>query len=29
MRSLIKEVPDGTYTGKALVEDAGHGYRRS
>jgi N-methylhydantoinase B len=26
MRSLIKDVPDGTYTGKALVEDAGHGY---
>ena len=26
MRSLIKEVPDGTYTGKALVEDAGHGF---
>lgn len=25
MRSLIKNVPDGTYTGKALVEDAGHG----
>ncbi|MFP6758724.1 MAG: hydantoinase B/oxoprolinase family protein, partial [Alphaproteobacteria bacterium] len=26
MRSLIKEVPDGTYTGRALVEDAGHGF---
>jgi len=25
MRSLMKEVPDGTYTGNALVEDAGHG----
>lgn len=26
MRSLIKEVPDGTYTGSAIVEDAGHGF---
>ena len=25
MRSLIKSVPDGTFTGKAIVEDAGHG----
>lgn len=25
MRSLIKKVPDGTYTGSAIVEDAGHG----
>jgi len=26
MRSLIAEVPDGTYTGTAILEDAGHGY---
>jgi N-methylhydantoinase B len=26
MRSLIRAVPDGTYVGTALVEDAGHGY---
>ena len=26
MRSLIKDVPDGTYTGSAIVEDAGHGF---
>jgi N-methylhydantoinase B len=25
MRQLIRAVPDGTYTGSALVEDAGHG----
>ncbi|BBE71216.1 caprolactamase subunit beta [Oharaeibacter diazotrophicus] len=26
MRKLIAEVPDGTYTGTAILEDAGHGY---
>ena len=26
MRSLIREIPDGTYTGMATVEDAGHGF---
>lgn len=26
MRKLISEVPDGTYTGSAMVEDAGHGF---
>jgi len=26
MRSLIKEVPDGTYEGVAILEDAGHGF---
>ena len=26
MRKLISEVPDGTYTGTAILEDAGHGY---
>ncbi len=26
MRSLIKEVPDGTYEGIAILEDAGHGF---
>ena len=26
MRSLIAKVPDGTYTGTAILEDAGHGY---
>ena len=26
MRSLIKEVPDGTYEGMAILEDAGHGF---
>mgnify|MGYP000138559761 FL=1 len=26
MRSLIREVPDGKYTGTAILEDAGHGY---
>ena len=26
MRSLIAEVPDGTYTGTAILEDAGHGF---
>lgn len=26
MRSLITSVPNGTYTGKAVVEDAGHGF---
>lgn len=26
MRSLIKSVPDGTYTGMAVLEDAGHGF---
>jgi N-methylhydantoinase B len=26
MRSLIAEVPDGTYDGLAVLEDAGHGY---
>ncbi len=26
MRSLIKSVPDGTYSGTAVVEDAGHGF---
>jgi N-methylhydantoinase B len=25
MRSLIKSVPDGTYSGTAILEDAGHG----
>lgn len=26
MRSLIKTVPDGTYSGTAVLEDAGHGF---
>lgn len=26
MRSMIAKVPDGTYTGTAILEDAGHGY---
>lgn len=26
MRSLIAKVPDGTYTGTAVLEDAGHGF---
>ncbi len=26
MRSLIKSVPDGTYEGMAVLEDAGHGF---
>ena len=26
MRSLIREIPDGTYVGTATVEDAGHGF---
>jgi N-methylhydantoinase B len=26
MRALIREVPDGTYTGTAVLEDAGHGF---
>lgn len=26
MRSLIKQVPDGTYEGVAILEDAGHGF---
>ena len=26
MRSLIKDVPDGTYEGTATLEDAGHGF---
>jgi N-methylhydantoinase B len=26
MRSLIREVPDGTYQGTAILEDAGHGF---
>jgi N-methylhydantoinase B len=26
MRSLIREVPDGTYEGTAILEDAGHGF---
>ena len=26
MRSLIAKVPDGTYTGTAILEDAGHGF---
>ena len=26
MRSLIKAVPDGTYEGTAILEDAGHGF---
>ncbi len=26
MRSLIKTVPDGTYDGMAILEDAGHGF---
>ena len=26
MRSLIKSVPDGTYVGTAILEDAGHGF---
>jgi len=26
MRSLIAAVPDGTYVGKAVLEDAGHGF---
>jgi N-methylhydantoinase B len=26
MRSLIKTVPDGTYEGTAILEDAGHGF---
>ena len=26
MNSLIAEVPDGTYTGTAVLEDAGHGF---
>ncbi len=26
MRSLIREVPDGTYKGTAVLEDAGHGF---
>ncbi len=26
MRSLIAEVPDGTYSGTAVLEDAGHGF---
>ncbi len=26
MRSLIKDVPDGNYTGTAILEDAGHGF---
>lgn len=26
MRSLIRSVPDGSYTGTAILEDAGHGF---
>jgi N-methylhydantoinase B len=26
MRKLISQVPDGTYTGTAILEDAGHGF---
>ncbi|MEL6205997.1 MAG: hydantoinase B/oxoprolinase family protein [Pseudomonadota bacterium] len=26
MRSLIRDVPDGTYSGLAVLEDAGHGF---
>ncbi|MEM7041613.1 MAG: hydantoinase B/oxoprolinase family protein [Pseudomonadota bacterium] len=26
MRDLMKEIPDGTYTGTATLEDAGHGF---
>ena len=26
MRSLMRDIPDGTYVGTATVEDAGHGY---
>jgi len=26
MRGLIREVPDGTYSGTAILEDAGHGF---
>ncbi|MCZ7391671.1 hydantoinase B/oxoprolinase family protein, partial [Klebsiella pneumoniae] len=26
MRGLISGVPDGTYEGMAILEDAGHGY---
>ncbi|MDC7713903.1 hydantoinase B/oxoprolinase family protein [Vogesella sp. LYT5W] len=26
MRSLIRSIPDGTYHGEAVLEDAGHGY---
>lgn len=26
MRSLMKEVPDGNYSGTAILEDAGHGF---
>ena len=26
MRGLIKTVPDGTYEGVAILEDAGHGF---
>jgi N-methylhydantoinase B len=26
MRSMIKQVPDGTYNGMAILEDAGHGF---
>eukprot|EP01037_Dinobryon_pediforme_P014625 gene14625-14749_t len=26
MRSLIRDVPDGTYQGTAILEDAGHGF---
>jgi N-methylhydantoinase B len=26
MRALIRAVPDGTYVGKAILEDAGHGF---
>ncbi len=26
MRSLIREVPDGNYSGTAILEDAGHGF---
>ena len=26
MRALIKEIPDGNYSGTAILEDAGHGY---
>ncbi|GAB5469223.1 MAG: hydantoinase B/oxoprolinase family protein [Rhodospirillales bacterium] len=26
MRKLMADIPDGTYTGKATVEDAGHGH---
>uniref|UniRef100_UPI0013CFD9B0 hydantoinase B/oxoprolinase family protein n=1 Tax=Klebsiella pneumoniae TaxID=573 RepID=UPI0013CFD9B0 len=26
MRALIRAVPDGTYKGTAILEDAGHGF---